>query len=77
MYGTDPTDLAVPEGYRIGWKFCWTPTLHRGRSIWLRSIPVLQRKVTERSCGVSWDEWVTVAVLDDAAAGKPLPIDEF
>lgn len=77
MFGTDLSESPLPEGHRIAWKFCWVPTLHRGRTIWLRSIPVLQRKETERHCGMSWDQWVTVAVLDEAAVGKPEPIGDF
>ncbi len=67
-------DLAgsvLPKGYRIGWRFCLLPTLHRGRTVWLRSIPLLHRDVRNVSMGVDWGEkWVTVALLDDTPAGK-------
>ena len=74
-------DQALPEGYRIAWKFCWVPTMHQGRSIWLRSIPVIQRQCKHVvNAGVpgetSWTTWVTVAIID-APLPKPLPVDEY
>lgn len=77
MYFDERNERVVPEEHRIGWKFCLFPTLHHGRTIWLRSIPVLQRLVKYSSCGMSWQEWVTVGVLDDISLQKPLPIDDY
>jgi hypothetical protein len=76
---------AVPEGYRIAWKFCWLPALVAGRTVWFRSVPVLQRAKPNVAMGINWgDDWVTVAILDDpegqAAARsvrKPAPVGDF
>jgi hypothetical protein len=76
---------AVPEGYRIGWKFCWLPALVGGRTVWLRSIPVLQRSVPSVALGISWGhDWATVALLDDPEGSatarsvrKPAPVGDF
>lgn len=65
-------EVALPAGYRYHWMFCLLPTLHRGRTIWLKSIPVLQRAEKNISMGMNWgDNWITVAVLDEIPTGKP------
>lgn len=78
MTGRDVTERALPDGYRYAWKFCLLPTLHRGRTIWLRSIPILQRRVLSTAMGISWgDYWVTVGLLDEDPAAKPAPLLGF
>lgn len=72
MTRDDLIGRAVPLGYRIAWKFCWLPTLAAGRTVWLRSIPVLERCVPNRALGVNWgDQWVAVALLDNADLASP------
>ena len=74
----DATELALPDGYRLGWKFCFLPTIYRGQTVWLCSIPILQRRHETKAMGVCWGrEWVTVGLLDDPEAVKPSPIRDF
>lgn len=81
MTSEDLVNLALPEGYRIAWKFCLLPTMHGGQTVWLRSIPVIQRRLknvfnenTSYSC--SYWSWETVGILEDPA-GKPMPVGDF